>query len=70
VFVLFGACSHKFGACSFRKFLKLDVFFIYISNVIPFSNFLSENPLYPPLAPASQPTHSHFLALAFPYTGA
>jgi hypothetical protein len=48
----------------------LDIFFIYISNAIPFPSFLSENPLYPPSPPAPQPTHSHFLALAFPYTGA
>ena len=27
-------------------------------------------PLYPPPHPAPQPTHSHFLALAFPFTGA
>ena len=29
-----------------------------------------ESSLYPPNCPASLPTHSHFLALAFPYTGA
>jgi hypothetical protein len=43
-----------------------DIFFIYISNVIPFPSFPSPNPLSPP--PAHQPTHSCFLA--FPYTGA
>jgi hypothetical protein len=47
----------------------LDIFFIYISNVIPFAGFFSENTLYLP-PPAPQPTHSCFLALAFPYTGA
>ena len=52
----------------------LDIFFIYISNVIRFPGFPSKNPytlpkpLYPP--PAHQPTHSCFLALAFPNTGA
>jgi hypothetical protein len=50
----------------------LDIFFIYISNVIPFPGFPSENPLphslLPP--PVHQSTHSCFLALAFPYTGA
>jgi hypothetical protein len=53
----------------FKSFL-LDIFFIYISNVIPFLSFLSENPLsfLPP--PAPQPIDSSFLALAFPYTGA
>jgi hypothetical protein len=35
----------------------LDIFFIYISNAIP-------------KAPAPQLTYSHFLALAFPCTGA
>jgi hypothetical protein len=29
-------------------FLKLDIFFIYISNVIPFPIFPSENPLSSP----------------------
>jgi hypothetical protein len=29
-------------------FFLLDIFFIYISNVIPFPNFPSENPLPPP----------------------
>jgi hypothetical protein len=28
-----------------------------------------ESPLYPPPRPASLPTHSHFVALAFPCTG-
>ena len=45
----------------------LGIFFIYISNVIPFTNFPSENPLpLPPLAP--QPTHSCFLDLTISYT--
>ena len=35
----------------------LDIFFIYISNVIPFPSFPSENPLSPP--PASQLTQFH-----------
>jgi hypothetical protein len=54
------------------NFLKnfLDIFFIYISNVIPFPSFPSENPLSPPPSPSS-PTHPFpFLVLAFPYTGA
>jgi hypothetical protein len=41
----------------------LDIFFIYISNVIPFPGLPSENPLFSPI-------HSHFPVLAFPYTGA
>jgi hypothetical protein len=41
----------------------LDIFFIYISNAIP------KVPYSLP-CPAPLPTHSHFLALAFPCTGA
>jgi hypothetical protein len=37
-------------------FFLLDIFFYYISNVIPFSGFTSENPLSHPLSPCS-PTH-------------
>jgi hypothetical protein len=57
-------------------FLLLDIFFIYISNVIPFPGFPSRNSLSPPLPSASVrvllylPTHSHLPALAFPYTRA
>ena len=51
-------------------FVLLGVFFIYISNVIPFTSFPSENPLSLLPSSAHQPTHSCFLALAFPYTGA
>jgi hypothetical protein len=39
----------------FYTFL-LDIFFIYISNVILFPGFPSENPLSPPLS-ACSPTH-------------
>jgi hypothetical protein len=48
----------------------LDIIFICISNVIPFSGFPSENPHPLPPLPVHQPIHSCFLALAFPYTGA
>jgi hypothetical protein len=48
----------------------LDIFFIYISNAILFIGFPSENPYFLLPPPAHQPTHSQFLALAFPYTGA
>jgi hypothetical protein len=40
---------------NFRRFL-FDIFFIYISNVIPFPGFTSENPLSPPPSPCS-PTY-------------
>jgi hypothetical protein len=54
----------------FVLFLFFIRYFLYISNVIPFPSFPSENPLSSPAPPAHQSTHSHFLALAFPYTGA
>jgi hypothetical protein len=52
----------------------LDVFFIYISNVIPFPSFPSEKPLAPSSAPPSFPcSPSHplpFVVLSFPYIAA
>jgi hypothetical protein len=51
-------------------FILLGIFFIYISNVIPFPSFPSDKTLFPPSPPAHQPTHSWLLALAFPYTEA
>jgi hypothetical protein len=49
--------------CSFLLKILLDIFFIYISNVIPF-------PPYPlPTLPVHQPTHSCFLALDSPTLG-
>jgi hypothetical protein len=41
----------------------LDIFFIYISNAIPKVPYTLPRP-------SLLPTHSHFLALAFPCTGA
>jgi hypothetical protein len=58
-------------------FLFLDIFFIYIFSflilllgifLIYISNAISKVP--PTLPPTPLPTHSHFLALAFPCTGA
>jgi hypothetical protein len=54
---------------NFLYFL-LDIFFIYISNVIPFSSFPSENPLFPLPSPCSPTYPLPFPVLAFPYTGA
>jgi hypothetical protein len=48
----------------FFKFFLLGIFFIYISNAIP------KVPYTLSPRPAPLPTHSHFLALAFPCTGA
>ena len=39
-------------------FFLLDIFFIYISNALPFPSFLSKSPLYPPPNPAPQPTYA------------
>jgi hypothetical protein len=43
----------------------LDIFFIFISNAIPKVPYN-----LPPPRPAHLPTHSHFLDLTFPCTGA
>jgi hypothetical protein len=48
----------------------LDILLIYISNVIPFPGFSSENPYPLPPPPAPQSTRSCILALAVPCTGA
>jgi hypothetical protein len=48
---------------SLENCFLLDIFFIYISNAIPKVPYT-----HPHSAP--QPTHSHFLALKFPCTGA
>jgi hypothetical protein len=42
--------------------ILLGIFFIYISSAIP------KSPI--PSPPTPLPTHSHFLALVFPYTEA
>jgi hypothetical protein len=51
------------GSLSSLFFKKLDIFFIYISNAI-------QKVPYTLPCPASLPTHSHFLTLAFPCAGA
>jgi hypothetical protein len=48
------AQSMFFSLC--LPFFPLDIFFIYISNVIPFLSFPSEDPLFPSPSPCS-PTH-------------
>jgi hypothetical protein len=65
---LFLTILGHFSTCSWHSFFfftlfLLDIFFIYISNAIP------QAPYNLP-RPAPQPTHSCFLALAFPCTGA
>jgi hypothetical protein len=60
---------HSFFSFLFFSFLFLDVFFIYISNVIPFSGLPSGNPSPPasmrllpnPPAPTFLPWHSPIL---------
>jgi hypothetical protein len=62
--------SHAFSLVLFLFFFSLDIFFIYISNVIPFPSFPFENPLSPPPFPYS-PSHPFpFPVLAFSYPGA
>ena len=67
----------KLNNTNLLNFFKLliDIFFIYISNIITFLGLPSENPLsHAP--PASMmvflhpSTHSYLHALSFPYTGA
>ena len=49
--------AHNWTVCrecrTLEFFFLLDIFFIYISNVIPFPGFPSENALSPPLSPCS-----------------
>jgi hypothetical protein len=51
-------------------FLFLIRYFIYISNVIPFPSFPSENPLSTPHSLCSPSHPLPYLVLEFPYTGA
>ena len=69
----------RFGNTLMTSFLKnflLDILFIYISNVIPFLSFPSQNTLFQPSPPTSMrelphpTTHSCPTSLAFPNTGA
>jgi hypothetical protein len=59
-----------------RTFLLVDIFFIYISNVIPFPGFPSKNPYFtlPSLASMKMcpntPTYSLLPTIEFLYTGA
>jgi hypothetical protein len=50
-------------------FLKIRYFLHLHFKYYPFPSFLSKYP-YPPPTPVPQRTHSRFLALSFPYTGA
>jgi hypothetical protein len=61
--LLSGSKLFVYRNCLIFSFLLLDIFFIYISNAIPKAPYTLPRP-------APQPTHSHFLALAFPCTGA
>jgi hypothetical protein len=49
---------HSFPAMFliFPRLFLLDIFFVYISNVIPFPSFPSKNSISTPLSPCS-PTH-------------
>jgi hypothetical protein len=56
-------CKALYKTFFFFLILLLDIFFIYISNAVPKVSYTLP-------FPAPQPTYSHFLALAFPFTGA
>jgi hypothetical protein len=53
----------------FKKIL-LDILLFGFQMLFPFLISLPKTPYPIPLPPAHQPTHFHFLVLAFPYTGA
>jgi hypothetical protein len=57
---------HEGISSFFKKFFLFPIFIGYFLH-LHFKCY-PESPLYPP--PAPLPTHSHFLALAFPCTGA
>jgi hypothetical protein len=60
--------SHSKIFSLFLEFFLLDIFFIYISNVIPFPSFPSKNTFSPlPLLP--KPTHSHSWSWHSPILG-
>jgi hypothetical protein len=59
----------QFQGPSFFYFYLLDIFFICISNVIPFLSFPSENPLSPPPPTAPQPIHSYSWSWHSPILG-
>ena len=52
----------------FQTNFLLDIFFIYISNAIPFPSFLSKIPYTLSLPPAPQPTHSQLPGPGIPLT--
>jgi hypothetical protein len=54
LFICLFVCLFQFW---FYFAFLLDIFFIYILNVIPFPGFPSENPLSHPPPPAHQPIH-------------
>jgi hypothetical protein len=54
--------------CFLYLFL-LDILFIYISNIIPFPSFPSENPISTPPPPAPQLTHTHSQSWHYPILG-
>jgi hypothetical protein len=60
--------KHSSKACLVLFFLLIFLFIRYFLY-LHFKCY-PESFLYTPPRPAPPPTHSHFLALAFPYTGA
>ena len=62
-----GPCQLILVSCSIFLYFFKYIFFIYISNVIPFPSFPSENPLSSPPSPCSLTYQLPFLILALPY---
>jgi hypothetical protein len=58
-----------FECCFLYFYFLLDIFFIYISNVIPFPSFPSQLPYPLPPPPAPQPTYSHSWSWHSPILG-
>jgi hypothetical protein len=61
------------GVCSCSDFAIVGLSILkYSRALLLYLHFkcYPESSLYPPLNPAPLPTHSHFLAVVFPYTGA
>jgi hypothetical protein len=56
--LLFHICVSASVLFFLSLFFNLDIFLVYISNVIHFPSFPSKYPLPDPPTPASQPTHT------------
>jgi hypothetical protein len=61
--------AYKIGIIVVVCLFLLDIFLIFIANIIPLTGFPSKSP-HPLLPPTThKPTYSLFLAMEFPYMG-